>query len=128
MLTKVNNGSKAKDAQILVSGFWIVHNFLNPKFLSLQMHIVNITVTELTHKQKTKFLCSVVVIYGLFYVFNFWCFVSLLVFLNMMNLWWEKKKKWKESEKPTKAGNFELGKKYHIAKLPTPTLYINTLS
>ena len=57
--------------QILVSGFWIVHNFLNPKFLSLQMHIVNITVTELTHKQKTKFLCSMVVIYGLFYIFNF---------------------------------------------------------
>ena len=56
-------------------------------------------------------LCSMVVIYGLLYIFNFWCFVSLLVFLNMMNLWWEKKKKWKESEKPTKAGNFELGKK-----------------
>ena len=33
-------------------------------------------------------LCSVVVIYGLFYIFNFWCFVSLLVFLNMMNWWW----------------------------------------
>ena len=37
MVTKVNYGSKAKDAQILVSGFGIVRNFLDPKFLSLQM-------------------------------------------------------------------------------------------